>query len=501
MTMTRRLQVAAGVAAAAVGLSGCGFSPYDIPLPGGADTGDNPYVVTAEFRDVLDLVPQSGVRVNDIPVGKVTDVQLDGWNAKVTLELNQDAKLPDDAVATIRQTSLLGEKFVSLAPPESGGSGELADGDNIPLARTGRNPELEEVLSAASLLFNGGGLERTNTIVKELNQTLDGNEPEIRELLDTTNTFLGQLDDNKQAILTSLEKVNRLAIATDNQRDAITGALDDLPDALRVVNDQRDDLVGLLEALNRLGDVATNVVRESKDDVVADLKLLVPTLTNLTRSADDLAFDFQALLSYPFTDGTIGSGADLNATRFGADGNPVSRTNPIRALGSCDNPVGSEDNTGFCAGDFANLDVNINVNTQLFQDLLGSLSLEGLTNLLDALGLGDLIPSGDPAAAQEGQGDSADSTDESGVDPQVQGLQRAIEGFTLPGADGSSGSSSGQGDAASPDAPAQTPGSSSDSGGGLVCGLLGMCRPAPASGSASGSSDLALLLLQPMVTS
>ena len=184
MTIKRGLQITVGAVASAVALSGCGFTPYDLPLPGGADTGDKPYTVTAEFRDVLDLVPQSGVRVNDIAVGKVTDVQLDGWNAKVTLEINDDAKLPDNAVASIRQTSLLGEKFVSLAPPESGATGQLSDGDEIPLARTGRNPELEEVLSAASLLFNGGGLERTNTIVKELNQTLDGNEPEIRELLD-----------------------------------------------------------------------------------------------------------------------------------------------------------------------------------------------------------------------------------------------------------------------------------------------------------------------------
>ncbi len=487
MTIKRGLQITVGAVASAVALSGCGFTPYDLPLPGGADTGDKPYTVTAEFRDVLDLVPQSGVRVNDIAVGKVTDVQLDGWNAKVTLEINDDAKLPDNAVASIRQTSLLGEKFVSLAPPESGATGQLSDGDEIPLARTGRNPELEEVLSAASLLFNGGGLERTNTIVKELNQTLDGNEPEIRELLDTTNTFLGQIDDNKEAILTSLEKVNRLAITTDNQRDAITGALDDLPEALRVVNDQRDDLVGLLEALNRLGDVATGVIRESKDDVVADLKLLVPTLTNLTKSADDLAFDFQALLSYPFTDGTIGSGANLDGTR----------ANPIPALGACNAPAGSGENTGFCSGDFTNLDVNIDINTQLLQDLLGSLSLEGLTNLLDALGLGGLIPTGGAAGAAQPDAAAGDEA-QGGADanPDVAELQRTLEGLGLPGA-GDSSATPTPGSSASPDEDSGDAAEDSGSGG-LVCGLLGMCRPAPA--SAGSSSDLALLLLQPAVS-
>ena len=100
-------------------LSGCEFSVYDLPLPGGADLGDNPFEVIVEFRDVLDLVPQSTVKVDDVSVGIVDDVELDGYTAEVTLLLNEDVELPDNAEATIRQTSLLGEKFVSLAPPAS----------------------------------------------------------------------------------------------------------------------------------------------------------------------------------------------------------------------------------------------------------------------------------------------------------------------------------------------------------------------------------------------
>ncbi|MFI5426502.1 MlaD family protein [Aeromicrobium sp. UC242_57] len=165
----KNVKWAAGVAGLAL-VGGCGFSPYDLPLPGGADLGAEPYAVKIQFRDVLDLVPQSAVRVNDIAVGKVTDIELQGWTALVTVKVNKDVKLPDNAVATIRQTSLLGEKFVSLAPPENGSLGTLGDGDTIPISRAGRNPEIEEVLGAASLLFNGGGLEKTNTIVKELEQ-------------------------------------------------------------------------------------------------------------------------------------------------------------------------------------------------------------------------------------------------------------------------------------------------------------------------------------------
>src|SRR5665811_1081361 len=128
---------------------------------------------------------------------------------------------------------------------------------------------IEEVLGAASLLFNGGGLEKTKTIVKEFNNTLEGREPEVKSLLKQTNNLVGQLDDNKQALLTSLEKVKHLAVETNKQKGPITKALDELPGALKVVNEQRDDLVKLLQALDRLGDVGTRVVKESKADAVS----------------------------------------------------------------------------------------------------------------------------------------------------------------------------------------------------------------------------------------
>ena len=55
--------------------------------PGGAATGSDAYHVTVEFADVLDLVPQSAVKVNDVTVGAVDAVHLEGWHAEVTLRL------------------------------------------------------------------------------------------------------------------------------------------------------------------------------------------------------------------------------------------------------------------------------------------------------------------------------------------------------------------------------------------------------------------------------
>lgn len=63
MTTTRRASAAVAAIAGALVLSSC--SVYDIPLPGGADTGSDPVTVHVKFRDVLDLVPQSTVKVDE----------------------------------------------------------------------------------------------------------------------------------------------------------------------------------------------------------------------------------------------------------------------------------------------------------------------------------------------------------------------------------------------------------------------------------------------------
>ena len=151
--------------------SGCEFDgAYDLPLPGSPVDEDSSFEVTAYFDDILNVVPRSPVMVDDVTVGEVTDVERVDWHAKVTLRVRDDVVLPDNAIADIRQVSLLGEKYVALeAPADGSGTGRLSDGDDIPLSATGRNPEVEEVLGALSFLLSGGGVAQLGTITHELN--------------------------------------------------------------------------------------------------------------------------------------------------------------------------------------------------------------------------------------------------------------------------------------------------------------------------------------------
>ena len=307
MTGWKKLRSLVVVVATAILLTGCEFDVYKLPLPGGTDTGDNPIVVDVMFRDALDLVPKSTVKVNDVSVGQVTDVELDGYTAKVTLEVRSDVDLPDNAIAELRQTSLLGEKFVQLSPPEEGASDDpLESGDVIGLDRTGRNPEVEEVLGALSLLLNGGGVGQLKSIAAELNKALEGREGAARSVLEQIDTLMSQLDDGKGDIVRAIESLNRLAIAVNDQTGSIDLALEELPSALTSLDKQRDDLVKMLQAINELGDVGIRVIKASKQSTIESFKQLLPVVTELANAGDDFVNAFHVFLTYPFVDEVVG---------------------------------------------------------------------------------------------------------------------------------------------------------------------------------------------------
>nr|WP_243761114.1 MCE family protein [Streptomyces sp. YIM 98790] len=277
----------------------------DLPLPGGAELGDRPYQVTAEFADVLSLVPHSSVKVNDVPVGRVTGIRLagDGWTALVTLRINGDVELPANAVARLEQSGLLGEKYVQLAPPgDRAPRGRLADGDTIPLDRTTRTTEVEEVFGALSMLLSGGGVEQIATISGELNAMMAGNEPELRSVLGRLHTLTTSLDANKDNITAAIGGLDALAVSLAGHETEITTALDGLPPGLEALAGQRTELVDMLTALDDLSGTAVATVEQSRDDVVAGLEALAPVLRNLADAGQSLPDSLQVLATYPFTD-------------------------------------------------------------------------------------------------------------------------------------------------------------------------------------------------------
>ncbi|CQD18347.1 virulence factor Mce family protein [Mycobacterium europaeum] len=310
MSRSRRLSRAAMglVAALAVAaLSGCGFrGANSFPLPGTKGGGPGSYTIQAQMTDVQNLERNSRVRVNDVTVGNVTDIELQGWHALVTMKVNGDVDLPANATATIGQTSLLGSVHVELAPPTGVPSeGKLKNGSLIPLSSAAAYPSTERTLAALSLLLNGGGLGQIQDITKALSTAFTGREDDLRSLLGQLDKFVGYLNDQKEDIIAATDSLNNLVGQFADQKPVIDKALKTIPDALAVLKDERETIADALGEVSKFGALAADSVNKTKENLVTELKDLGPVLQSLADAGPALTRSLDFFGTFPFPTSTL----------------------------------------------------------------------------------------------------------------------------------------------------------------------------------------------------
>ena len=313
----------------------------DYTLPGGADVGKDPMNVAIEFDDVLDLVLQSSVKVNGLDAGRVTGISLaeDGWTAQVEVVLRDDLDLPENVEASIQQTNLLGEKFVQLTPPEEEApEGQLESGDVIRTSSTRTSTDIEQVLGALSLLLNGGGVDQLQPIVSEMRKLTDGREEGLTETIRSADELISGLNRQRDSITTALDGVNLMTTRANDQREQIQAALDELPAGVAVLEEQRPQFVEMLRRVDALGQVGSDILLTSREDLIADLRALRPVLQYLGESTPDLIQLTGFVPTFPFPDASITSTVGSSANVFLSVDATISET--LRNLGANQgNPV------------------------------------------------------------------------------------------------------------------------------------------------------------------
>ena len=248
------------------------------------------YAAMAE--DASGVVPRNDVRLNDIIVGQVTGVDLDGLHARIAFTLGDDVELPAATNVEIRQTSLLGEYFLALVPE---GDGRLEPGTTIPLERTRRAAELETIVSQAGALTAQVNIDNINRVLTSLDTGFGAGPEAVGDMFESlagTASTLSSLRGDLNATIDSVDALSaRLAPETGSFSDAI-GRFADGAEALASSNEGIDVLVEQLgSATGSLSDLlernrerlqrSTPVLRRTLADVVANLDNVISAVQGL----------------------------------------------------------------------------------------------------------------------------------------------------------------------------------------------------------------------------
>lgn len=73
------------------------------------------YTLYANFDNVSGLKIGDQVSIAGVDVGKVTSISLRNYRAHVSLRIEPGIKIDDQAIAAIKSSGLIGDKFVSIA--------------------------------------------------------------------------------------------------------------------------------------------------------------------------------------------------------------------------------------------------------------------------------------------------------------------------------------------------------------------------------------------------
>jgi phospholipid/cholesterol/gamma-HCH transport system substrate-binding protein len=284
-------------------LSSCGSwkGIANVPLPGGPGTGSKKTTIYVQMPDTLALNVNSRVRVADVYVGRVRAIELKNWVATLTLDLQPDIKLPQNTLAKIGQTSLLGSQHVQLDSPPDPSPQLLKSGDTIPLKNSSAFPSTERVLASIATILRGGGIQNLETIQTEIFNVLNGRGDQIREFLNRLDTFTDQLNQQRDDITHAINSTSRLLSIVGKRTDTLDRVLTEFPPLIKHFADTRDLFADAITALGRISVAADNALAPSSANLHTNLQNLQRPLKQLGRASPYLIGALKLMLTAPFS--------------------------------------------------------------------------------------------------------------------------------------------------------------------------------------------------------
>lgn len=199
-------------------------------------------------RAGLQLNVHGDVRIHGALVGSVAEVTAHGSGAIVRLRLEPKTavEVPEDVHATIRPTTLFGQRYVALTIPDGSTGRAISDGAVVPRSRTSTTIELNRALGELHELLRTIQPAQLSNTLNALADALRGRGENMGRTIELLDTYLAELNRHLPALR---ETVALLPPVTDSYADATPDLLAILANGTvtaRTVREREAELITLL---------------------------------------------------------------------------------------------------------------------------------------------------------------------------------------------------------------------------------------------------------------
>lgn len=211
--------------------------------------------ITADFESTRGIYVDDTVRVLGVRVGRITDITSGAGQSRVTMEVDRDVSIPQDANALLVAQSLVAERFIQLTPVHTGGP-ELEDGGEIPVERTAVPVEWDgvkdQLMKLSSALGPDEGEETgpLSEFVHSADSMLDGNGGEVRDALHELSHTMSIMSDGRENLFTTLKNLQLFVTALSQSEEQIVSFGGRLASVTEVLADQTDGIDAALRDLD-----------------------------------------------------------------------------------------------------------------------------------------------------------------------------------------------------------------------------------------------------------
>lgn len=291
-----------------------------ITRPLGGDTSD----FHAVFTDVSGLKTGDDVRMYGVAVGKVTEIEPDGTQARVGFSVRSQRPVYRDSTLAIRYQSLTGQRYIDVRQPDSSGE-RLRPGSTIGTDQTVPSFDITALFNGLQPVLTEFSPGALNTFTENVLAVIEGDGNGIGPALESFGQLSQYVTDRQTVLATIVANLRSISDQIGGKSPNLIILLRGLSDVFVALSEKLDGLIDFalvspstLAPLNSL--MATLGFTEGTNPhLMNDLRLVFPDPVQASEALGRLPGLIQSLANLLPPAGMPASQIDLTCSQGAAE--------------------------------------------------------------------------------------------------------------------------------------------------------------------------------------
>ncbi len=270
------------------------FNAQDLPVIGGGTS------YSAALSEAGGIKPDDDVRIAGVKVGTVTGVDLEdgpeGRHVRVDFRITEHAGFGPATAASVRMTTILGEKYLALGPQ---GPGQMEEDTQIPLTRTVSSYDVVNAFSDLTTTTERIDTTQLATSLDVLATEFKDSPAHVKATLDGLSRLSRTVASRDAELASLLQRANGVSGLVQSRTEQVQTLIGDADLLMVELAKRREDIRTLFRNTAALADQLTALSQENRAQLKPALDELHQTLTLLQKHDADLQKTIQ--LMAPFT--------------------------------------------------------------------------------------------------------------------------------------------------------------------------------------------------------